>query len=117
MRGVVRFVEPGSIAGVEARRGSTSLGMASRHVLVGGADPELSDPRLNEPVLQRVAAATGGRYLHADEVDQLRGLLSDAGAERQPTEVRDLWHNAWTLMGIMGLLAAEWLVRRRVGLA
>jgi len=114
----VRFDEPGVYRlAVEARRGSTSLGLASRHVLVGGADPELSDPRLNEPVLQRVAAATGGRYLRADQVDELGGLLSDAGAERQPTEVRDLWHNAWTLMGIMGLLAAEWLVRRRVGLS
>ena len=102
---------------VEARRRSASLGTASRHVLVGGADPEMSDPRLNEPVLQRVAAATGGRYLRADEVDELRDLLRDADAEQGRTETRDLWHNAWTLMGIMGLLAVEWVVRRRVGLA
>jgi hypothetical protein len=31
--------------------------------------------------------------------------------------MKDLWHNAWTLVGIMGLLAAEWMARRRFGLA
>lgn len=114
----VRFDEAGVYRlDVEARRGATPLGTASRHVLVGGADPELTDPRLNEPVLQRVAAAAGGRYLRADEVDQLPGLFGDAGMARQPTEERDLWHNAWALMGIMGLLAVEWVLRRRVGLA
>lgn len=86
-------------------------------MLVGGVDPETSDPRLNEPVLQRLAAATGGQYLEPDQVGELPGLLGDAGEGRQPTEVRDLWHNAWTLLGIMGLLAAEWLLRRRVGFA
>ncbi|MCC7179675.1 MAG: hypothetical protein IT177_14950 [Acidobacteria bacterium] len=113
-----RFDEPGVYRlDVAARRGSTPLGTASRHVLVGGVDPETSDPRLNEPVLQRLAAATGGQYLEPDQVGELPGLLGDAGEGRQPTEVRDLWHNAWTLLGIMGLLAAEWLLRRRVGFA
>ncbi|MGE0460353.1 MAG: glutamine amidotransferase [Vicinamibacterales bacterium] len=113
-----RFDQPGVYRlDVEARRGSTPLGTASRYVLVGGVDRETSDPRLNEPVLQRLAAATGGRYLEPDEVGELPGLLGDAGDGRQPTEVRDLWHNAWTLIGIMGLLAAEWMLRRRVGLA
>lgn len=113
-----RFDEPGVYRlAVEARRGSTALGTASRYVLVGGADLEMSDPRLNEPVLQRVAAATGGRYLGPDDLDELPGLLGDAGPGRQPTEVRDLWHNAWTLLGIMGLLGAEWILRRRAGFA
>jgi hypothetical protein len=29
----------------------------------------------------------------------------------------DLWHNAWTLLAIIGLLAIEWVARRRFGLA
>jgi hypothetical protein len=36
---------------------------------------------------------------------------------RPPTEMRDIWHNGFSLALIVGLLAAEWLVRRRVGLA
>jgi uncharacterized membrane protein len=100
----------------EARRGQVSLGTATRVVLAGGTDIEMADPRLNEPMLQRLAGLTGGRYLRADEADELPGLLRDAQPEEAATELRDLWHNAWTLLAILGLLAAEWLVRRRVGL-
>ena len=59
----------------EARRGELLLGTAVRHVLVGGADLEMSDLALNEPVLQRLATASGGRYLRPDEVAELPGLL------------------------------------------
>jgi hypothetical protein len=31
--------------------------------------------------------------------------------------MRDLWHNGFSLLAIVLLLAAEWLLRRRVGLA
>jgi hypothetical protein len=100
----------------EARRGEQVLGAHTRYVLVGGADFEMADLALNEPVLQRLAAATGGRLLGADSVGELNGLLHGDDPERA-TEMKDLWHNAWTLLAIIGLLAAEWLVRRRAGLA
>jgi Putative glutamine amidotransferase len=100
----------------DARRGDVGLGTATRHVLVGGVDLEMADLPLNEPVLQRLAAATGGRYLRPDAVAELTDLLR---ADEPPpaTQMTDLWHNAWTLLGIMGLLAAEWVARRTYGLA
>ena len=100
----------------EARGGETALGTATRYVLVGGTDVEMADLALNEPVLQRLAAATGGRYLQADQTAELGSLLR-ADEPDPATEMRDLWHNAGTLLAIMGVLAAEWMVRRRVGLA
>jgi hypothetical protein len=113
-----RFDEPGVYRlDAEARKGDRTLGVATRLVLVGGADLEMSDPRVNEPVLQRVAEATGGTYLRPDEIARLSGLLEQAEAAPEVTEVRDLWHNLWTLLGIIGILAVEWVVRRRVGLA
>ena len=113
----VRFDHEGVYrVAAEARRGDLALGTHTRHVLVGGADLEMADLALNEPVLQRLAAATGGRYLRPDETAELRGLLKGDEQERA-TEMKDLWHNAWTLVAIIGLLAAEWLVRRRSGLA
>jgi len=113
----IRFDQEGVYrVDAEARRGDLALGTATRHVLVGGADLEMADLALNEPVLQRLAAATGGRYLRPDETAELRDLLKGDDQERA-TEMKDLWHNAWTLLAIVGLLAAEWLVRRRCGLA
>ena len=100
-----------------AVRAGRPIGAATRQVLSGGADLEMSDPRLNEDVLRRVALATGGRYLRASDASQVHGLVREAQAGLGPEEVRDLWQNGWVLAAIIGLLAAEWMIRRRVGFA
>ncbi len=86
-------------------------------MLVGGVDLEMTQPRLNEAVLRRLAAESNGRYLRADQAGQLPSLLRESRAEAGTPEMRDLWHNGWSLLAIVGLLAAEWVARRRVGLA
>ena len=114
----VRFDQAGVyMIAADVRRGSQSLGSAARPTLVGGSDVELSEPRLNEAVLRRIAETTGGQYLPASNASMLPDLLRQSESGNPPTEMRDLWHNAWTLAIIVGLLAAEWIVRRRVGLA
>jgi uncharacterized membrane protein len=102
----------------EARVGSSSstLGSATSAVLVGGVDPEMTDPRLNEDTLSRVARASGGQVLAAGDeatlVDRLRtGMPAAVLAVR-----RDLWHTGWSFAVIALLLAAEWLLRRTWGL-
>ena len=100
-----------------ATRGGARIGSASRPVLVGGVDLEMTQPRLNEAVLRRLAAETSGRYVRVNEVHQLPLLLRESRAEAGTPEMRDLWHNGWSLLAIVGLLAAEWIARRRVGLA
>jgi hypothetical protein len=114
----VRFDREGvyTIA-AEVRRGSQSLGTARRATLVGGTDVELSEPRLNEAVLRRIADSTGGQYVPAAEAASVPGLLRTSDVGNPPTEMRDLWHNGWSLAAIVLLLGAEWLLRRRVGLA
>lgn len=100
-----------------ATRGGVAAGTAERPVLVGGADLEMAQPRLNDTVLERLSSASGGHYLHADEADQLPSLLRRSRADAGTPETRDLWHNGWSLAAIITLLAAEWLARRRAGLA
>ncbi len=100
-----------------ASRGGVRAGTASRPVLVGGVDLEMTQPRLNEAVLRRLAAESNGRYLRADQAGQLPALLRESRAEAGTPEMRDLWHNGWSLLAIIGLLALEWVARRRVGLA
>jgi uncharacterized membrane protein len=100
----------------EARVGTSTLGSATSAVLVGGVDPEMTDPRLNEDTLTRVARASGGQLLTAGDevtlVDRLR-----TGAPAAALAVRsDLWHTGWSFAIIALLLAAEWLLRRSWGL-
>lgn len=100
-----------------ASRDGVRIGTASRPVLVGGVDLEMAQPRLNEAVLQRLAAESHGHYLRADQAGRIPALLQESHVEAGTAELRDLWHNGWSFAAIVGLLAAEWVARRRVGLA
>lgn len=100
----------------EARQGNRSLGVADRWFYVGGSDREFSDPRLNEGVLRRLAAASGGRYLAVDEVGRLVDAIRSAAPSDTVLEQRDLWHRPWAMALVLTLLAAEWILRRRWGL-
>jgi uncharacterized membrane protein len=113
-----RFDQPGvyKIDAIATRDG-VRIGRASRAVLVGGVDLEMTQPRLNEAVLRRLAAESSGRYVRADQAGQLPSLLHESRADAGTPEMRDLWHNGWSLLAIVGLLAVEWVARRRVGLA
>ncbi len=100
----------------EAHRGSTSLGTSERWLLVGGTDPEFADPRLNEELLQRVAAASGGRYFRASDAAGVVEPLRASRQERGVVERRDLWNTPWAFAIVLALLSVEWTLRRRWGL-
>ena len=100
----------------EARRGTTPLGVADRWMYVGGADREFADPRLNEGFLRRVARDSGGRYVRAGDARQVASWLQASAPLNAPPERRDLWHEPWAYAIVLGLLSAEWILRRRWGL-
>jgi uncharacterized membrane protein len=100
----------------EARRGATPLGVVERWLLVGGADREFTDPRLNEPLLRRIARSSGGRFVRTDEVSSLASWLKAAAPVLAAPERNELWHRPWAFALVVALLAAEWMLRRRWGL-
>jgi uncharacterized membrane protein len=115
--GELRFEEPGVYrVTATARRGGAVIGATERWALVGGADLEMADPRLNENVLRRVALASGGSYLAAGDAARLPELIATAAALPAAPRLEDLWHNAWMFAGVVLLLTAEWTLRRRWGL-
>ena len=82
-RAAVRASEPGIYrVAVDARQGQTPLGSSSGTMLVGGVDPEMTDPRLNEDTLQRVARASGGAVLAAGDTATLVDRLNTGRAGR-----------------------------------
>jgi hypothetical protein len=116
-RAAVRASEPGIYrVAVDARQGQTPLGSAAGTMLVGGVDPEMTDPRLNEDTLQRVARASGGAVLGVGDTRTLLDRLNAAAPGTVLALRKDLWHTGWSFGILAGLLAAEWLTRRAWGL-
>jgi hypothetical protein len=76
----------------------------------------MTDPRLNEDTLQRVARASGGAVLAAGDIAGLMDRLNAGTPAALLAVRRDLWHTGWSFAILAGLLAAEWLTRRRWGL-
>jgi hypothetical protein len=113
----IRFDEPGVYRlAAAASRDSAARGRAERWVLVGGADLEMADPRLNADVLRRIAAGSGGAYLAASEAARLPALVATIDAEPSDPQLKELWHSAWVFGAAIVLLTAEWTLRRRWGL-
>ena len=113
----MRFDEPGVYrVSASAQGGTTRVRTADRWILVGGADLEMANPRLNAQVLQRIATASGGQYLAADQTSELSGFLRSVEPEAAAPQLQELWHNIWIFMAVMTLLGAEWVLRRRWGL-
>jgi len=79
---------------------------------------EMVDPVLDEPTLKAIAGQTGGRYLPLAQAGEIRRRFEGSGELRTPvsSEIRDLWDNGWVLALVVGLLAVEWIVRKRVQL-
>jgi hypothetical protein len=100
----------------EAKRGAVSLGTTDRWLYVGGSDREFADPRLNEGLLRRLARESGGKYLRSADAGQLVPALRSSAPRNTEPERRDLWHEPWAFALVIGLLAAEWILRRRWGM-
>jgi uncharacterized membrane protein len=116
-RAAVRATEPGVYrVSVDARQGQTSLGSSVATMLVGGVDPEMTDPRLNDDTLKRVARASGGAVIRAGDTAALLDRLNAAAPAAVLALRTDLWHTGWSFAILAGLLAAEWLSRRAWGL-
>lgn len=105
--------------GIELIASSSSLGQvgAKSNVLVSDLNREYFSAAQNTDLLKRIAAETGGKYY---QLNDLQSLLDDLTYRKTPYSERvakDLWDMPINFFLIMGLLSAEWFLRKREGLA
>ena len=76
----------------------------------------MAQPQLNAALLERLAVHTGGHVITPGDYGRTVQALNAAAPAAAMAVRRDLWHGAWSLLLIIGLLAAEWILRRQWGL-
>ena len=101
----------------ESRRGRDTTRSAAGALLADdqGADVEQAEQRA--PLLRRIAGETGGRYYPLADAGRLSDdvLFTESGVTVR--DARDLWDMPIVFFVLASLMGAEWIYRRRRGLA
>ena len=85
---------------------------------VSPSNPELKHLTINEPDLQQAAKLSGGRYYTLEKCSRLTANLPAGRAVRvESLAPIPVWNSSITAVVCVALLVAEWLLRRRLGLA
>jgi hypothetical protein len=103
-----------------ASNNGANVGTATGRFAVGDLSAEFSDTKMNKPLLQRVAALSGGLYADASSFDQLtRTLLAQPWMKPQTRSSfveYEVWNLPLLLSIILLLVGIEWLIRKRSGM-
>jgi uncharacterized membrane protein len=101
----------------EAHQGSRSLGSAKTNFRISESLEEYHNAALNTDLLEKLAADTRGRYYTPENVGTLPEDISyvDSGASR--IEEKVLWDMPILFLILIGAVSAEWILRKRKGLA
>jgi hypothetical protein len=104
---------------IELMGTSSTLGQlnASANVLVSDLNREYYSAAQNSDLLKRIAAETGGKYYTPGDTQKLLDDLTYRQSPYSERVTKDLWDMPVNFMLLIGLLTAEWFLRKREGLA
>jgi len=102
---------------VSARVGDTVITGGEDYVVAHDIQQEMFGAAQRPALLERVARETGGRYYTPQTAEALARDIIYTRSGTTVTEQLDLWDTPAMFIGLLGLIAAEWLLRRKRGLA
>jgi hypothetical protein len=116
-RGTAGSVGPGSyVATATAYIAGEEVGTAEARFAVEQFSLEDTETRRRSALLRRIADETGGGYYSPGTLEQLPGDVPMAWEQRRVSREFEIWNSPWLLAGFVGLLSAEWALRRKQGL-
>jgi len=116
-RGVTGHLPPGPyVLRATASIGGEEVGSAESEFIVERFSLEDSETRRRSAVLRRAAEETGGGYYTPGTLGDLPEDVPLDWSEREATREFELWNSPWLLLGFVGLMSAEWALRRKQGL-
>ena len=99
-------------ASIDATRAGKPIGSGVAHVRAVPDDAEYFDATMHAPLLQRIAKDTGGQFYTSDKITSLADDLKYSGRGVTAVEERELWHMPILLIALVGIICAEWSLRR-----
>ena len=123
-QGTFTMPDPGAFSFLSfANQNPADQVLAREDVLVKVPDREMADSSQDRDTLQRIAGASTGsdakaRYVTLADAD---ALAADFAARkpyenREETSTRPAWDSGWSLLVLILLLSAEWVLRKRARL-
>jgi hypothetical protein len=79
--------------------------------------PETSPKPQAVEVLEQLAKASGGQFCEQDQLDQVLSALDIKTSEEERVSYNSLWNTPFILGGLMLLLSADWILRKRRNMA
>jgi hypothetical protein len=98
-----------------ARVEGAEIGTATTHVRRTDGVLEHFGTRQNRPLLERLAAMTGGRYWTLDQMDALTAAIPYSKAGIVERQMLDLWNLPIAFLVLLLLKVTEWLLRLKWG--
>jgi hypothetical protein len=87
---------------------------------IGGFHAEYLETRMNKPLLQQIAAQTGGRYYESSEFSLLlhdvTSLPNFKLRDVSKSAEIEIWNSHWMLALVIFVFALEWFLRKRNGM-
>jgi len=83
------------------------------------SDPAAEEFRRLQPdatLLERLAKSTGGEMIDPADLDDFANKLPKKQAQIMEPYEQPFWHQSWVFLLAIGLLGAEWALRRARGL-
>jgi uncharacterized membrane protein len=108
--------KPGSyVAEVTAEQGAKELGKDVVDFRREDGVAENFHAGLNRELLQKLSDETGGRYWTQDEFERLPKEISYSEAGISVRDTKELWDMPVVFLTLLGLMSADWLLRRKWG--
>ena len=109
--------EPGQYRAVASLEiGGRRIESAPCLVQVQPFTPENEPRPANEPLLKALAETSRGIYGTPEMVEKALAALDPPPETRERLEYASLWQHSWLLLALLGLIFADWIIRRRRGM-